>query len=58
MLAKVERAPGARQDLTSLPAVTRYEKVLKENDLVGKTAHVWQQLAKIPEKNSRGFSYV
>ena len=50
LLAGVERNPGARGDLTSLASLTRYKKVLKDNNLTTFTAHVWQQLAKIPEK--------
>jgi len=49
LLADVERNPGTRSDTRS-KALTRYQKTLKDLGLFKQTAHVWQQLAKIPEK--------
>ncbi len=60
MLAKVERSRGTavgrgRAKNRTSKALTTYQQTLEDIGLFNQTAHVWQQLAKIPEKNSRGF---
>ena len=51
ILKGIKREKGKRTDTTSSSDCTRYEEVLKENDLASSTANNWQRESDMPEED-------
>jgi N6-adenosine-specific RNA methylase IME4 len=49
-LAKLEKSKGGRPGNNSLQAATSYQSALKDTGIERTTAHRWQQVAAVPEK--------